>query len=158
MPSQIAQSLSALSVFGSLFSFCLAIPHLISLWLGTSPSALFPPPLPSCAPASVCIYSRRFIYFSCRGAGLLLVINTQVKWSVTRPGLATRQRCMGVAGTVSTRFPRQQRGCRLRCWTAPCNKKKGRRQGWIKVERKRRVVTHTFSGRKATRVNVACLV
>lgn len=100
-PFQITQSLSALTVLNSLFFFLLylAFPHLISLCFGTLPSA-------------------SSIYCSFRGSGLLLVINTQVKWSVTLPGLARRQRCIGRAGTVPTRLPQQQQGCSLGCLTA----------------------------------------
>ena len=79
-------------------------PHLISLRLGTSPSAL--PPPPPRAPASVCIYSCGSIYWSFSANVLLLVINTRVKWSVTLPGPARRQRCIGGAGAVPRRLPR----------------------------------------------------
>lgn len=57
-----------------IYSFCFelfvffctfAFPHLISLCLGTLPSALFSPP--SSAPASACIYSCKSIYCSFSG-------------------------------------------------------------------------------------------
>lgn len=98
-PSQIVYLL--LWFFNSLFFLLLAFPHLICLCLGTLPSALFSP----CAPPSVCVYSHKFIYLSFRGSGLLLVINTRVKWSVTLPGLVRKQRSIGIAGTVPSRLP-----------------------------------------------------
>lgn len=54
--------------------------------------------LAPCTRPSLCLY----IYMLWRV--LLLVINTQVKWPVTLPAMAKRQRYIDVAGTVPT-FP-----------------------------------------------------
>lgn len=133
-------SLYLASVFSCLF---LAFPtlHLSLPWLSARCTPLPPFGLWLYTPACSC----RSIYCRFSGAVLLLVINTRVKWAVTLPGLARRQRRIGRAGPpppppdfskVVASDAEQLHPCSQHVRRDGC--------GWVGVEGKRREVTCVF--------------